>query len=279
MEQQRFDGAPKPGDRHYRAFVGSPAHYDLRAATQFSLLCALGLREDHNLLDVGCGSLRAGRLFIPYLGAGRYFGIDPEQWLVEEGIKENLGNDLVALRRPAFSYRDDFSVAEFGVQFDYVVAQSVFTHAGPDVIGQALSSVAGALKPEGLVAANFMTCGWPARSFAGKGWYYPGFVSYRASTFRALAADAGLRAVRLGWAGHVLFTWWVLAKEETRLPTMSERRQLTGWTFSYPRVTLSERARIRVHKEVKKRLDPPAPTKSSIARLTRRMGSRLTRRR
>jgi len=182
MEQQGGEGAElKPGDRDYRAFVGPPAQYDVKAATQFSLLCALGLRENHNLLDVGCGSLRAGRLFIPYLGPGRYFGIEPNQWLVEEGIKENLGDDLVALRRPSFSYRDDFAVTDFDVEFDYVVAQSIFTHSGPEMIGRALHSIAGALKPDGLVAANFIESGWPARSFAGTGWHYggKGIVSYR----------------------------------------------------------------------------------------------------
>lgn len=53
--------------RTYRGYVGPEAQYDLMGATQFRLLCTLGLREHHTLLDFGCGSLRAGRLFIPYL--------------------------------------------------------------------------------------------------------------------------------------------------------------------------------------------------------------------
>ena len=57
------------GTRHYRAYVGSPKAYDVTAATQFALMVGLGLREDHTLLDIGCGSLCGGRLFIPYLAA------------------------------------------------------------------------------------------------------------------------------------------------------------------------------------------------------------------
>jgi hypothetical protein len=54
----------QPGDAHYRAFVGLPDGNDLAAG--FSSTCSgLELREDHSLLDIGCGSLRAGRLFIP----------------------------------------------------------------------------------------------------------------------------------------------------------------------------------------------------------------------
>ena len=69
----------KPGDPHYRAYVGPPEDYDLVAAMTFNLLTTLGLRQHHSLLDVGCGSLRIGRLLIPYLNRGKYFGIEPNQ--------------------------------------------------------------------------------------------------------------------------------------------------------------------------------------------------------
>lgn len=42
------------GDRDHRAHVGPPTRYDLVAASQFSLLTHLGLRE-HQLLDIGGG--------------------------------------------------------------------------------------------------------------------------------------------------------------------------------------------------------------------------------
>ena len=43
----------KPGDSHYRAYVGPPEDYDLIAAMTFNLLTTLGLRQHHSLLDVG----------------------------------------------------------------------------------------------------------------------------------------------------------------------------------------------------------------------------------
>src|SRR3990172_12495843 len=92
------------GSRHYRAYVGPPEKYDLVAASQFNLLTWLGLRESHFLLDIGCGSLRAGRLFIPYLLPGHYFGIEPEQWLIEDGIKNELGPDILRVKRPVFRH-------------------------------------------------------------------------------------------------------------------------------------------------------------------------------
>jgi len=50
----------KPGDDHHMAYVGPPTQHDFMGATQFRLLCTLGLRAHHRLLDFGCGSLRAG---------------------------------------------------------------------------------------------------------------------------------------------------------------------------------------------------------------------------
>ncbi|MGR3623740.1 hypothetical protein [Pseudophaeobacter sp.] len=63
------------GAEHYRAYVGPSRQYDFMGATQFCLLITLGLREDHKLLDLGCGPLRAGRFLMMYLAPGHYCGI------------------------------------------------------------------------------------------------------------------------------------------------------------------------------------------------------------
>ena len=72
------------GSEHYRAYVGPPHYYDLMAAMAFNLLTICGLREHHRVLDIGCGSLRMGRLLMPYLLAERDTGLEPNRWLVEE---------------------------------------------------------------------------------------------------------------------------------------------------------------------------------------------------
>src|ERR1700750_1408954 len=80
-----------PGANHYTAYVGPPAQSDFIGATQFRLLTTLGLREHNSLLDFGCGSLRAGRLFISYLLPGRYYGLEPNRWLGGAGLDEQGG--------------------------------------------------------------------------------------------------------------------------------------------------------------------------------------------
>ena len=132
----------KPGDPHYRAYVGPPADYDLIAAMTFNLLTTLGLRQHHSLLDVGCGSLRIGRLLIPYLNRGKYFGIEPAEWLVAEGIKQELGETVVQTKRPTFFFTDSpETVVRAKVSFDFALAQSIFSHCGLDLIRGWLSAV------------------------------------------------------------------------------------------------------------------------------------------
>jgi len=67
----------------HRKFLGPEDSYDLAAASQFNLLTMLGLREAHSVLDICCGGLRAGRPLICYLQPGRYFGLEPEKWVLE----------------------------------------------------------------------------------------------------------------------------------------------------------------------------------------------------
>src|SRR5215831_2791013 len=110
----------KPGDAHDRTYVGPPEDYDLIAAMTFNLLTTLGLRQHHSLLDVGCGSLRIGRLLIPYLNQGNYFGIEPNEWLVQQGIKRELGEALLQIKRPTFFFSDSpETIAHGKITFDF----------------------------------------------------------------------------------------------------------------------------------------------------------------
>jgi len=146
-------------------------------AMQFRLLCTLGLRANHYMLDFGCGSLRAGRLFINYLDQGRYFGIAPNKWLIEDAINNQVGKDLIRKKNPQFDYNTDFATNVFSVQFDFIIAQSIFSHAAGDLIGIALRNFKESLKLDGLIAATFVE---GIANFDGTGWVYPSCVNYPA---------------------------------------------------------------------------------------------------
>src|SRR5580765_1750864 len=115
----------KPGHPQYRAYVGPPEDYDLIAAMAFNLLTTLGLRQHHSLLDIGCGSLRIGRLLIPYLNRRKYFGVEPNEWLVDEGIRRELGETLVQIKRPAFFFSESpDTISQAKISFDFALALS-----------------------------------------------------------------------------------------------------------------------------------------------------------
>ena len=199
------------GSRHYRAWVGSAEVYDIMSATQFNLLTSLGLREHHYLLDVGCGSLRAGRLFIPYLLEGRYYGIEPEQWLIEEGIRSHVGEDLVRIKKPTFSNDDDFTLSTFNRTFDFIVAQSIFSHASQAQISRCLSEAKKAMQPSTIFAANFSE---GEDNYTGDEWVYPGLVTYTLKHLTDLVEDQGLVCKRIEWPRVNELTWIVIVEPE-----------------------------------------------------------------
>jgi SAM-dependent methyltransferase len=198
----------KPGDPHYRAYVGPPEDYDLIAAMTFNLLTTLGLRQHHSLLDVGCGSLRIGRLLIPYLNRGKYFGVEPNEWLVEEGIRRELGQSLVEIKRPAFLFTDSpEAIAEMKVAFDFAVAQSIFSHCGLDLIKGWLSAISRSLAKDGALIATFLI---GKEDSPRVGWIYPDCVDYRPATLERAAKDLNLRFEILDWK-HPRQTWALFA--------------------------------------------------------------------
>ncbi len=236
-------------DRNYKAFVGPARQYDLRGAMQFSMLCAMGLREDHRLLDIGCGSLRGGRLLISYLAAGGYTGLEPNRWLVEEGIDRHLGRDALALKEPTFLYNETFDVSDLE-PFDFVVAQSIASHTGPEMTQALIGAARQALAPSGLAMIDFVhhhrdgimvdrDRGVPCE----EGWIYPDCVGYRPGTIARWLKEAGLHGVPLAWY-HPRQTWWVMAHEGTPLPPRQLRRQARGAILPWPE-SWSPRRRLR----------------------------------
>jgi hypothetical protein len=208
------------GTHHYRAFIGPPEKYDLVAAMQFNLLTHLGLREFHYLLDIGCGSLRAGRLLIPYLMPAHYFGIEPEQWLVEQGLQNELGQDIVRIKKPVFNYEAQFDCGKFGQAFDFVLAQSVFSHASQAQIRKCLSNVQVCMRPNGIWAATFVR---GTSDYNGQEWVYPGCVTYTIERMKLLAAESGLEAAPIDWPHPNGQTWLLLTRAGHRVVPSSPR--------------------------------------------------------
>ena len=97
---------------------------------QFNFLTDNGLTPDSSLLDIGCGTLRGGRFFIRCLNPNRYTGIDISPAAIEYAKRLVCDENLVGKRpRLLVSHDRDLRFRQFaGESFDFILAQSVFTH-------------------------------------------------------------------------------------------------------------------------------------------------------
>lgn len=205
MNLETSTAAPPNADtsaKAHRSFVGPEANYDVFSAVQFNLLTHLGLREQHSLLDIGCGSLRAGRLFIPYLLPGGYCGVEPEQWLLESAINDEVGADLIRLKKPQFIHNPDFAFDDFGRKFDFLLAHSIFSHARGEDIGRCLESARRVMHDRSLFAATFVE---GETDYAGNNWTL--WAEYTYAFIEGAAKRAGLCCTRIAWPSPDMQQW------------------------------------------------------------------------
>lgn len=127
---------------------------------QLDYLVAEGLKPAMALLDVGCGCLRAGVHFIPYLEPGRYFGIDVSAPLLDAGYDVELAALGLQDRLPRENLlaNGSFEAWRFGTPFDIALAQSVFTHLPANFIRRCLIELAKSMAPGGRFYATYFEC-------------------------------------------------------------------------------------------------------------------------
>lgn len=190
---------------HYRGYCGVKGNYDIGGAFQFELLTNLGLRESHYVLDIGCGSLRGGRLFIVYLRPGHYYGFDPNFWLVEDAIEKELGQEFIKLRQPTLDDEGSFRCSKFDQDFDYILAASVLSHASLEQVDTCLLEVSKCLKPRGIFAASMHVDG---KKTYKDGWAWPHCSHHYLPDIKSIVDRVGLEMdIQYGIPSRSHQTW------------------------------------------------------------------------
>ncbi len=193
-------------DGKHRAFVGGL--WEELGVLQFEFMKKAGLLPHHRLVDVGCGALRGGIYFVPYLEPGHYHGIDLNASLIEAGKKELIDHRL-ADRGANLLVTDRFDMAPFGVQFDYALAVSVFTHLDMNHILRCLVETRKVLAPSGKFFSTFFHA--PTSLHLEEMTHTPGGVvthfdsdpfHYSLDEMADLARRAGLQVDLIGEWGH-----------------------------------------------------------------------------
>jgi SAM-dependent methyltransferase len=194
----------------YKDAVGGM--WDEIGKLQFEFLVREGLKPEHLLLDVGCGSLRGGVHFVRYLEPGRYFGIDMNKALLDAGWSVLRKNKLMH-KKPTLVEMSDFNVSSLGRDFDYVLAQSVFTHLPLNSIIRCVMNIDKVLVRGGRFYATFFEIpegkrnlgpvmhpranGTELATYFDKDPYH-----YDFETFKWVCDGTNLRVERIGEWGH-----------------------------------------------------------------------------
>jgi SAM-dependent methyltransferase len=139
----------------HRRSIGNIRLWETLGKLQLDYLVGRGLEPKHYLLDVGCGPLRAGIHVIRYLESGHYYGVDLNGPVLEEARRLELPRQGLVDKRPVLAEMDDFAFGRLGRQFDYALAQSVFTHLPLNAIIRCLVEMDKALVAGGEFYATF----------------------------------------------------------------------------------------------------------------------------
>lgn len=130
-------------------------HWDEIGKLQFDFLVREGLKPHHYLLDIACGSLRAGSHFVPYLDAAHYLGIEKESDLVRAGLEKELDQETIERKQPQFVISSSFEFSKFSERADFVLAQSLFTHLPPAMIEDCFAKLRRFMREDGAFYATF----------------------------------------------------------------------------------------------------------------------------
>jgi cyclopropane fatty-acyl-phospholipid synthase-like methyltransferase len=170
----------KVEDKDYKGFIGNPTQYDNIGKIVFELIKKLGLQKNHKFLDIGCGSLRVGKHLIKYLDKNKYYGLEPNQWLIDEAIEKELTHKYVLDRGALFSNNGNFFLKCFGEKFNFILANSIFIHADKNQIEECFKQVNEVLEEGGYFLYNFIV---GKKDNDEEGWTYPSHIKYTLEYF------------------------------------------------------------------------------------------------
>lgn len=146
----------------HRAYVGGL--WDEIGSLQFEFLIGQGLAPTDVLVDIACGSLRAGVHLIQYLEPSCYLGIDKEQMLIDAGLSDELPASVVAQKAPEFVVSSTFEFDRFSRRPDLGLSQSLFTHLTPPVISRCYRSLRDWVEPGFRLYATWFQTDAPAQN-------------------------------------------------------------------------------------------------------------------
>lgn len=115
--------------------IGRADEWESHGAEQLEFLQARGLKPEHRVLDLGCGSGRLARKLVPWLNDGRYLGLDVSGAVLEHARILATMEGWIS-KNPIMTKGDGTlaRVREIGFKPDLIWAHSVVTHLPPELV-------------------------------------------------------------------------------------------------------------------------------------------------
>ncbi len=176
--------------RNPEGAVGSHTHESWLqlGQLQFDYAVSHGLKPGARMLEIGCGNLRAGRLFIDYLQPGHYYGLDISPDILIRAQDAIAEFDLRA-KLPHLTLVKDLKLSFLPERsFDFVHAHSVFSHSPSSVIEECFANVGRIMAPGAFFDFTFDRTEGEEHQVLSEDFYY------RTQTLVDLAARHGLAA-------------------------------------------------------------------------------------
>lgn len=131
--------------------------------------------------------------------------------MIEEGIKKEIGEDLIKIKKPVFSNDSNFSLSLFNKRFDFILAQSIFSHASSRQIEKCLSEAQKVMKSSSIFAATFVE---GKENYKGEKWVYPECITYTLDYMINLAKKYNLICRPIDWPHPQRQKWILIVRPE-----------------------------------------------------------------
>jgi SAM-dependent methyltransferase len=150
------------------------------------LLIQAGLRPDHTIVDIGCGSGRLARALVPYLTRGKYFGTDVVMELLQYAAR-------YCPPHWRFTLVDKIGMPYEDASADFACFFSVFTHLLHEESYVYLREARRVVRPDGRIVFSFLELPYNVEIFDGN----------------VKNVEAGMPGVHLNvFLGRDMIAWW-----------------------------------------------------------------------
>jgi|TARA_B100001093_G_scaffold454446_1_gene463784 SAM-dependent methyltransferase len=196
-------------------FIGSNNRdqFDEMGQEHYEYLIENGLQSHHVFLDIGCGAMRTGQHIIPFLNPNNYFGIDRMPELIEFGLNEVLGSEMVFHKGPKFSVNDNFDCSFVDKPVDIIWCQSLMSHLNEHDIKTCLNKSKEKLALGGKIYFTYFQKGSMSREDSkDQQSHSKKDLEYSQNVMNQIVNECGLKTEFNGRIGHPRGQWMYICK-------------------------------------------------------------------